>query len=85
MLLLWLLSLLYSYTIPHLYHVGPQWYFSTPLVSLLVEILCVLVSCRKPNGLRSLLPEHLFMVQKVINLASNIIYFVHVFPKACCH
>ena len=58
--------------------------FPAPLASLLVKILRVLVSYWKPDGPRMLSPEHLFVMQKVINLSTNFIYLVQVFPEACC-
>ena len=57
--------------------------FPASLACPLVKILRVLVSSEKPDGPRSLTPEHLFVMQKVINLSSNLIYFVQIFPKAC--
>ena len=55
--------------------------FPALLACPLVKILRGLVSSEKPDGLRSLTPKHLFVMQKVINLSSNLIYFVQIFPK----
>lgn len=58
--------------------------FPTLLASSLVEILCILVYCGKPDRPRPLPLEHFFVVQKVINLSSNLIYSIHIFIESCC-